>query len=265
MEPGVLHGVLLLLASVMSIVLIPVMQEHGWFKNWPVWLIWALLLLNASMYVWAVALMLKLDIWKLLTKPLTVTLVSIVFGVIAIVLNMLAARIQERSTTRSQPERPTSTLEAIEAARTSVDHALTRGGAPPSKGNRPQETGPGISASEQAGVSATLAYIVEQYSKGDTTLQSERLVKPFIGKRIPVSGRVKNMEDWWPGDGVKVLLVAEQDIFVSARFEELWRDQLEAIAPGTTITLEGEISSAGRGYVVLKQCELTPPSLPSAS
>ena len=224
----------------MLTVLIPVMQERGWFKNWPVWLIVVLLLINTSMYLFAVALVLKIDIPNLFRSLPAIAIASAVLGTLSTILSTLATKIQARS------------LRAELAA------AAQR-----SKESQPQETGPRIIALAQVHTGATLSYIVEQYGKGDTTLQSERLVKPFIGKRIPLSGRVKNMKDWWPADGVNVYLAVEQDILVSAKFKESWRDRLEIIPPGATITLEGEIHYVGQRYVGLKECELTPPSPPA--
>jgi hypothetical protein len=99
--------------------------------------------------------------------------------------------------------------------------------------------------------------------EGKTSIQAAQLVEKYIGKWMRVAGTVANVDQ--PDErkyGCYVTLdyshppSSKRSIWVVARFEESWTDQVELLVSGQRIQIEGKIREIDKGMVTLAKCEL---------
>jgi hypothetical protein len=92
--------------------------------------------------------------------------------------------------------------------------------------------------------------------EGKSSPHAKTLMKPFIGKRIKVSGKFKDIEDLFYG--VKLVHLDVADLRISARVWLLAGNKFVPIPPGEMITLIGTINSVESSSIFLTSIELIP-------
>ena len=97
----------------------------------------------------------------------------------------------------------------------------------------------------------------------NTDIEADRLVEPYIGKWMKISGDVYDISDRDFGDLMYVSIMDKggnpfgMSIALGMGFNrDTWKDRLELLHPGDHITVIGQIKSASRIGVQFDKCEL---------
>jgi hypothetical protein len=122
-------------------------------------------------------------------------------------------------------------------------------------------------------VNVAPAYLVD-FFKEHTDIQANRLLEPYIGKWMRVSGPLGNVMS---SSGVRVQVTFQHKplferesegmadwLTIYMYFPEATKDRLALLPRGTPITVLGRIRDAGAASIELEDCELEDgPSVPS--
>ena len=118
-----------------------------------------------------------------------------------------------------------------------------------------QAPAPSITITEK-GTATSLSpqELVRLFKTGGTSAQANRLIQPYIGKRMQVSGVVHDVAHY----GAKTSQVSfMQGISIVMYFGEKWLDDVSMLVKGENITVRGHLRSIEYGdMVVLEDCEL---------
>lgn len=126
-------------------------------------------------------------------------------------------------------------------------------------------TGPQAETQRRDVIDVTPEYLVDLF-EGHTDLQASGLTKAFIGKRMSISGRLKNVTPGAAG-GFGVLLDRDSEVegeeeeeeaaaSVLMTFPSTAREQLNHLRVGVPLRVVGRIANITRYYVSLEDCEL---------
>jgi hypothetical protein len=106
---------------------------------------------------------------------------------------------------------------------------------------------------KKAFVNVSPAYLIGLY-ENRTTQEGDDLAAAYIGKWIPVTGRV---HDIFEVSGTLIAQIFDNDEkFISATFSTEGSEKVSHTARGETITVRGEIYSASDRYLKLVKCDL---------
>lgn len=95
------------------------------------------------------------------------------------------------------------------------------------------------------------------FFKNHMHIQAQKLVAPFIGEWIKITGRVENIVDHSPHFlSVRLTEYLQLKLTVFIYFESVWRHKLEQFKPGDQMTLIGRIDMVQEMSMDLKKCEL---------
>jgi hypothetical protein len=102
-------------------------------------------------------------------------------------------------------------------------------------------------------VNVSPSYLLSLY-ENVTTLQGDELAAAYIGKWMPVTGRVHDI--FGLSNAVTAQIFDHDEKFISASFSAEESEKVSHIAHGETITIRGEIYSSADRYLKLVKCEL---------
>jgi hypothetical protein len=105
-------------------------------------------------------------------------------------------------------------------------------------------------------VDVSPSYLIGLY-KNKTTVQGDDLAAAYIGKWMPVTGRVGDI--FGKPDALYAQIYDNDEIFISAAFSAQESEKVSHIALGETITIQGKIYSADP-HLKLVNCNLVDPS-----
>jgi hypothetical protein len=103
-------------------------------------------------------------------------------------------------------------------------------------------------------VNVSPSYLIGLY-ENKTTAQGDDLAAEYIGKWMPVTGRVHDIKTLVTGT-LYVQIIDNDGIFISATPNEESSKTISHIARDATITVRGEIYSVDKSGVMLRTCEL---------
>lgn len=104
---------------------------------------------------------------------------------------------------------------------------------------------------EKTTVSVSAEYLSGLYY-GYKQSHAERLLKPYLGKWITVSGVIDDFGE----RALSQIRLSFKTPNPSMWFDEEWQDRLSAFKPGDRITVIGQINSVMVTYVQLNHCEI---------
>ncbi|MFH1653512.1 MAG: OB-fold nucleic acid binding domain-containing protein [Pseudomonadota bacterium] len=100
---------------------------------------------------------------------------------------------------------------------------------------------------EREMVNRTPRELLSFYMPDRTTQESNRLIQPFVGQWIEVSGSIYDVGHGAPdGDQTAVILRNGTDQ-IECRFRREWKDKLDRLAKGEFVKIIGEISPTQNG------------------
>lgn len=130
-----------------------------------------------------------------------------------------------------------------------------------SAGSLPQKTPttPQAEPAHRETINRTPRELLSFYTPERTQLEANRLMQPFIGEWIEVSGVVSDVGHGAPdGDQMAVILKSDNDQ-IECRFSRTWTAKLDRLAKGESIKIIGKISPTQNGsQLYLLECELIP-------
>ncbi len=122
----------------------------------------------------------------------------------------------------------------------------------------PKETPPEQATSTQISDGRTIDSDDFQYLRscfeGRTEIEAERLVQPYLGKWVRVSGTVANVVGG--GDRASFTVTLENKYAFFNFREDRWRSRLEVLRQGAHISLLGRITSIHSWKIDIDDCEL---------
>ncbi|MCA0049819.1 OB-fold putative lipoprotein [Mesorhizobium sp. B283B1A] len=95
-----------------------------------------------------------------------------------------------------------------------------------------------------------------------TSIQSEPLVRPYVGKWIRFTGSVRNVYEPTQSGGKSMVVVTygpperELNTQVFMQFDETWLDRLHMLQRGNSITVEGRIDRILSFEIHLEDCSI---------
>jgi hypothetical protein len=103
----------------------------------------------------------------------------------------------------------------------------------------------------------TPSYLRNFYDE-NTRLQASKLVEPFLGKWIRVSGKMYNVSQIGEGFHMSMQLEGEENTtrFMFLGFEKEQKDKVSLIRRGASISVEGKIKEVGTSDLTLSDCEI---------
>jgi hypothetical protein len=104
---------------------------------------------------------------------------------------------------------------------------------------------------EKTTVNVSAEYLSGLYY-GYKQSHAERLLKPYLGKWITVSGVIEDFGE----RALSQVRLSFKTPNPSMWFDEEWQDRLSTFKPGDRITVIGQISSVMVTYVQLNHCEI---------
>lgn len=106
-------------------------------------------------------------------------------------------------------------------------------------------------------VSRTSRELLSFYTPDRTTQESNRLMQPYVGQWIEVSGKVFDVGHGAPdGDQTAVILKDGTDQ-IECRFRREWENRLDRLAKNESIKIVGKISPTQNGsQLYLQECEI---------
>jgi hypothetical protein len=92
-------------------------------------------------------------------------------------------------------------------------------------------------------------------------VQAQKLIEPFIGKWLRISGSVHNATQYKGGGHWQVFIYLQDEprivgIQITLLFADMWTERLSLITRDTNITAIGRISKVGANGLELQACEL---------
>jgi hypothetical protein len=90
------------------------------------------------------------------------------------------------------------------------------------------------------------------FFKDATTAQGKRLVQPYIGKWMRVSGKVSNVGD----SHISFRNFGVAGVLIIMFFDDKWSDRISVLEMGTTVTVLGQIREIDVLGLQLRNCEL---------
>jgi hypothetical protein len=110
-----------------------------------------------------------------------------------------------------------------------------------------------LKLSEATATDVTPAQLVA-LTEGRTKLQSDEIVKKYIGKRLAVSGEVKNVSEYQETRGGLLALISDE-IITFCEFRSI-SDRLIAMRPGDSVKVQGIFAGLAPAGIDLRECEV---------
>jgi hypothetical protein len=94
-----------------------------------------------------------------------------------------------------------------------------------------------------------------------TDIQAHKLVRPYYGKWLRLSGALDSVERWsesrrYSYVSLRNFIPPEAHVLFRFRDKQVLGNRLALLATGTEITVIGEIQSVTENYITLDMCEL---------
>lgn len=106
----------------------------------------------------------------------------------------------------------------------------------------------------------TIVKIAPQYLcsffKDHLEIQAGRLIAPYIGKWMEISGTLKNARETPFFLSVDLHEEATLGVCLNLIFDLKWREEIEILKNGDSVTIRGQITGARPYSVTLEKCEL---------
>lgn len=103
-------------------------------------------------------------------------------------------------------------------------------------------------------VTMSVEQLIALFNRGETTIEGQRLVKPYVGMLLAVSGEIADVRD----SSIKFKgrsFTTNND--VGTHFPKANRDALLMLRPGSVVTVVGKIEAITQFDVQLDECEIT--------
>jgi len=99
----------------------------------------------------------------------------------------------------------------------------------------------------------TPKYLIDQFSK-HTAMRAEEIIAPHIGRWMPVSGIVRNVDKL--GSKNFYVQLDVDSVLVGLTFGSIWKDKVVLLRKGDRISVRGKFERASSINVSLEECEL---------
>jgi hypothetical protein len=98
--------------------------------------------------------------------------------------------------------------------------------------------------------------LLRLFKTGGTSSQANRLIQPYVGKWMQISGVVNDVSHFGP-DTNQVSLTGPKGVHILVYFREKWADEVSMLVKGENITVRGQFTSIPFSDTVrLADCEL---------
>jgi hypothetical protein len=108
-------------------------------------------------------------------------------------------------------------------------------------------------------ISLTPQELVRLFNTGGTSAQANRLIQPYVGKWMQISGVVNDVAHFGPDTNQVSFTEGPMGlgIIILMYFREKWADEVSMLVKGENITVRGQLRSIEyRDTVALNKCEL---------
>jgi hypothetical protein len=98
--------------------------------------------------------------------------------------------------------------------------------------------------------------LIRLFKTGGTTAQANRLIQPYVGKWMQISGVVDDVTHFGPDTNQVKLRGAMMQFDIVAYFRTKWADEVSLLVKGENTTVRGQFRSIETSFLALENCEL---------